>query len=63
MGGSVLDGLSAWNCRRDENTFLYPFREKSVSAECFLKAVPIPSPCTVEIIYSGTYRTGNVLDF
>jgi hypothetical protein len=44
-------GLSAGNCREDENTFLYPCGgKKSISTRCFLKAGPIQNACTVEFI-------------
>jgi hypothetical protein len=51
-------GLSAWDCRNNENPFLYPCRKQSIFTEYFLIVGPIPSPCTVELILSGTHRTG-----
>jgi hypothetical protein len=32
------------------NVFLYPCWKESISTGCFLKAVPIPSACTVEFL-------------
>jgi hypothetical protein len=56
-------GLSASNCREYENIFLSPCREKIHIHQMFPNAGPVPIAYTVEFIYFGTHRTGEVPDY